>query len=368
VTWFSNGGVTGLESVVMSNAQKKHPSSGPPRIASCAFELTLRCNARCLHCGSDAKEERAEELSTGEALQVIRDVAALGCKRFTFSGGEPFLRRDWPALADAVNAEGMRLEAITNGLLVAEQADLIRAAGFFTVGFSVDGPEEIHDAIRGVRGGLRRLLEGARAISGRGARIGAVTQINRRNAGHLDDILDLLLENRFEGWQLQLTMPHGRAGANSGALCLDPEELPALEEKAVQLIERSPIPVLCADNFGYFGRREPLFRGVGERVSLWGGCAAGLSNIGITSDGTVRGCLSLPPSLDEGNLRERPLEAIWRDPDAFAYNRRFSPGDLTGTCRGCALGHICRGGCKSLAMAVTGTTTCNPHCLRRLAD
>jgi MoaA/NifB/PqqE/SkfB family radical SAM enzyme len=118
------------------------------KIDSCAFELTLRCNAKCLHCGSDAKDERVRELSTDEAIKMIEDVASLGCKRFTFSGGEPFLRRDWPELAKSVNDAGMNLEAITNGLLVEKQAEAIIAAGFFTVGFSVDGPHEIHDELR----------------------------------------------------------------------------------------------------------------------------------------------------------------------------------------------------------------------------
>lgn len=339
-------------------------------LESCAFELTLACNAACVHCGSDAKHQRAQELNTDEALALIADIARLGCKRFTFSGGEPLMRRDWPVLAAAVNEADMRLELITNGLLVASQAAHIREAGFFTVGFSVDGPPRIHDALRGVPGGLERLLDGVRAIAGSGINIGAVTQINRLNIEHLDETLALLVENGFEGWQLQLTMPHGRAKEEERGFCLAPEEMLALEETAVRLIKKSPIPVLCADNFGYFGRHELISRGPKQdgKVPLWPGCSAGLTNIGVTSDGTVRGCLSLPPTFDEGNIRTTPLDTIWRDPDAFAYNRRFDPAQLTDNCKDCPLGARCRGGCKSLGAAVTGTTTANPHCLRYWAD
>ena len=35
----------------------------------------------------------------------------------------------------------------------------------------------------------------------------------------------------------------------------------------------------------------------------------------------------------EGNLRQRSLQEIWNDPDAFAYNRKFRPELLTGACR-----------------------------------
>ena len=87
----------------------------------------------------------------------IRDRAELGCQTVTLSGGEPLLRSDWPELAAAITGQGMVLEMVTNGFLVAAQADRIAAAGFNTVTFSVDGTSEPHDRLRGVAGALERL-------------------------------------------------------------------------------------------------------------------------------------------------------------------------------------------------------------------
>ena len=135
------------------------------------------------------------------------------------------------------------------------------------------------------------------------------------------------------------------------------------------MIEKSPLFILAADNFGYFGRGEPRFRrGESHKLNLWGGCSAGISTIGVTSDGAVRGCLSMPPSMNEGSVRQRPLSEIWADPKAFSYSRRFSIDILDKNCRECALGQMCRAGCRSLALAVTGEMTHNPYCLRHLAD
>jgi radical SAM protein with 4Fe4S-binding SPASM domain len=260
----------------------------------------------------------------------------------------------------------MGLELITNGLSVAAQAQAIADRGFSAVTFSVDGPAAVHDALRGVPGGLERLLRGAQALSERGVRLGAVTQVNRVNLPWLKDILGLLVAHGFQGWQVQLTMPQGRARERADTLCLEPEELPGLEERLVALQADAPFFLQAADNIGYLSRLDPRLRtGRGQPERCWMGCGAGLTVVGLTSDGTVRGCLSLPSAADEGNLRERSLGDIWHDPEAFAYNRQFRVEDLAGTCRNCTFGLVCRGGCQSLSFAATGAFHHNPYCSGR---
>jgi radical SAM protein with 4Fe4S-binding SPASM domain len=335
------------------------------------WELTLACNARCTHCGSDAGRPRDDELTTDEALGVIDQLADLGCRSITFSGGEPLLRHDWPELTRAVVLRGVRAELITNGLLAAERADDIARAGFHAVNVSIDGPREVHDEIRGVAGGYDRLMSGARALSGRGVRLGAVTQINRRNVGLLSEIRDSLEPAGIQGWQLQLTMRHGRAAQRENDLCLSPDELPGLEQVILDLKSRSgDFPIQVADNIGYMSRREPVLRSdPGRPGRFWTGCQAGLTVVGLTSHGKVRGCLSLPEAFEEpASVRDRPLADIWRDEAAFSYTRRFHPSRLDGPCAGCPFGTHCRGGCTSLAVATTGSAFGTTHCLRRVCD
>jgi radical SAM protein with 4Fe4S-binding SPASM domain len=338
---------------------------GAPQLRTCVWELTLACNARCLHCGSTAGVARPAELDTEEGLALIAALAALGCRSVTLSGGEPLLRRDWPVLAAAIVRSGMSLEMISNGLLLEERADDVAAAAFSAVTVSVDGTAAIHDHLRGAAGSLARLWRGIEALRRRGVRIGAVTQINRLNVELLEEIHRELLDHGVEGWQLQLTVALGRAVRE---LCLTPDALPALEERMAALVQDSRLFVQAADSLGYLGRHEPIIRsGTGQAGQFWTGCQAGLQVIGITSDGGVRGCLSLPPVFDEGNLRQRSLAEIWGDPRAFAYNRRFHRAELGGPCASCAFGELCRAGCKSLAYAATGGLAENPYCVARVA-
>ena len=120
-----------------------------------------------------------------------------------------------------------------------------------------------------------------------------------------------------------------------------------------------------ADNIGYFTETEGYLRGNQSGEAVFPGCSAGLTAIGIDSAGNVRGCESMyDERFIEGNLRKRTLKEIWEDPDAFAYNRRFSPAMLTGPCAGCGMGPWCAGGCRSYNYFVHGRLYESPACAR----
>lgn len=326
------------------------------------WELTLRCNAACVHCGSDAGRARPDELAPSEALALCDELAALGTCEVTLSGGEPLLRPDWPAIAQRLVASGVRVDVISNGIaLDRDVADRMADLGIGSVSLSVDGPEQIHDALRGVPGAFRRVMAAARHLRGAGVPVGAVTQIGRRNLGALEQIEAALVDAGFAGWQLQLTTPMGRAEGRG--LALEPAQVPAIERFLLDPARRGRLPVCAADDIGWMSPSEPELRSLRrptERVFL--GCQAGLSVIGIAADGTVRGCLSMPPHFDEGNVRGHGLAAIWSDPGRFAYNRR--PPALTGPCASCAFGRVCRAGCKTLAWSTERCVSENRYCLR----
>src|SRR5262245_65386103 len=83
-------------------------SRGPSGLVYVVWELTLRCDHACHHCGSRAAREREDELSTGEALDVVTQLAAMGAREVTLIGGEAYLRDDWDVIARAIVERGMR--------------------------------------------------------------------------------------------------------------------------------------------------------------------------------------------------------------------------------------------------------------------
>src|SRR3954454_11202994 len=78
------------------------------------WEITLKCDLACNHCGSRAGRARPDELSTTEALDLVTQMADLGVKEVTLIGGEAYLREDWTEIARAVRQKGM-LCSVTSG-------------------------------------------------------------------------------------------------------------------------------------------------------------------------------------------------------------------------------------------------------------
>lgn len=58
------------------------------------WEVTMGCNMRCKHCGSSCAQPLPDELTTGEALDIIGQLSAIGLRWITLSGGEPLTRHD----------------------------------------------------------------------------------------------------------------------------------------------------------------------------------------------------------------------------------------------------------------------------------
>lgn len=335
------------------------------RLHTAVVELTLACPNRCITCGSSAGVARKDELSFDEWDRVFGELAGLGCQRLTFSGGEPLLREDFTALARGARKHGLIPDMITSGMEVDEdRARKIYESGIRSATISVDGTRDIHDKLRGVSGSYDLALYAIRKLDRAGLKVGVSTQVNRWNLSTLAELAPELQRAGALGWQLQLTMPAGRA-AQVDDLVVEPDEMPKVHRTIRRLIKRKGLRPFVTDNIGYLTSDDPVLR-TPPQISprCWLGCFAGIRAVAITSNGGVKGCLSLPDSLIEGQVRERPLAEIWTDPALFVWNRDFTTDSLSGACKDCRFGRVCRGGCSSMALAVHGVSHRSSHCFR----
>ena len=337
-----------------------------PRLRRCSWELTLRCNYRCVHCGSEGGEARYRELTTKQALGVCDALANLGCREVTLLGGEPCLRPDWEVIATRLISLGLDLNIVSNGSCIdREMAERLADAGVNSVGISLDGLEDTHNSIRMNPDAFGGCLRAFDALRGAGVSVCVVTVAMPRNVSELPDMLQLLTSREIGQWQIQLPIPTGRF---SGA------PVPMLEDLLrdtnaflVSAQEQDAVRVYAGCDVGYFGNSEEHIRTVnGDGLGFWSGCYAGVLLAGIRSDGSVTGCLALPPELDEGNIAQTGLEEIWNSEDAFTYNRGFSPSQLSGACAACPYGNVCRGGCHAMAWFTSGLLFADPICAHRL--
>src|SRR5215510_14481972 len=120
------------------------------RQAYAVWELTLKCNLACGHCGSRAGDKRDNELSSDEALDLVAQLADVGITEVTIEGGEAFLRPEWLRIAKAITDHGMRCSMATGGYGISlETVRRMKDAGIRAVSVSVDGMQATHDRLRG---------------------------------------------------------------------------------------------------------------------------------------------------------------------------------------------------------------------------
>jgi radical SAM protein with 4Fe4S-binding SPASM domain len=337
------------------------------------WEITLRCDLACTHCGSRAGPSRERftgkrgELTTAEALEVVGQLAAMGTSEVVLIGGEAYLHDGFLEIIAALKEAGITPVMTTGGRgVTAEMASNMAAAGMARVSVSIDGLRETHDRMRAWRGSFDAASNALDYCKAAGIRITANSNFNRLNMGELEPLFEHLRSHGIEAWQIQLTTPLGRA-ADRTDLTMQPYDLLDFVPRVAAIKQQAQahgITLMPGNNLGYFGPEEALLRSPKPGgKDHWIGCQAGKFVMGIESDGAVKGCPSLQTShYVGGNLLEQPIQAIWDESDELRFTRTRTLDDLWGFCRSCPFAEPCRGGCSFTAHALLGRPGNNPYC------
>jgi radical SAM protein with 4Fe4S-binding SPASM domain len=338
------------------------------------WEITLRCDHACDHCGSRAGPVRDDELSTEELLAVADALVELGTREVTLIGGEAYLRSDVYELVEHLAAAGVRVTMQTGGRgLTADRARRLRDAGLAAIGVSLDGTAATHDTLRaspGSHDAALRAIEHGRAA---GMLVSGNTQINRLNMGELPAIANELESAGVSIWRAHLTVPMGRA-ADRPEWIIQPymvldiiDSLAAIQASIDARPEPSSFRVTLGNNLGYYGPHEKHLRARPEQKDRYfSGCQAGRFVMGIESDGVIKGCPSLPTApYTGGNVRDLKLADIWRDAPELRFTRDRTTQELWGRCASCYYAEVCRAGCSFTVHTTLGRRGNNPYCYYR---
>ena len=329
------------------------------------WELTLKCDLACRHCGSRAGRPRAAELDLAECRDVVDELVALGTREVVFIGGEAYLFPQWLEVVEYASQQGIRCLLTTGGRRFSPAlAQRAAAKGLAQVSVSVDGLEATHDELRAVPGSFAAALATLRNAKAAGIGITANTQFNRLNLPELERLAEVLLAEGIEAWQVQITGPMGRA-ADGRDWLLQPYDMLELIPRlaAVARQAQGTCRIVAGNNLGYFGPYESDLRA----GSYFQGCAAGRYVLGIESNGDIKGCPSLPSGpYVGGNVRERPLAEIWATSERLAFARdEERVEELWGHCATCHYATVCKGGCSWTSHTLLGRRGNMPYCYHR---
>ncbi len=160
-------------------------------LKECWLHLTNCCNLRCTHCMFSSGPGERQQLTPGRLAAAIEQARALGCRLFYCTGGEPLVHDEFFTLCRSILEDPQaHVVVLTNGIaLLAHAAAVLmldRTRTHFQV--SLDGSEQINDAIRGV-GTFRRVEEGVRFLRGHGFPVSLAMSVSRANVHEMSELV-----------------------------------------------------------------------------------------------------------------------------------------------------------------------------------
>jgi radical SAM protein with 4Fe4S-binding SPASM domain len=316
------------------------------------FDLTYRCNERCVHCYLDHEDHG--ELTTAECLAVMKELASAGTLFLTFSGGEIFLRPDlYEILAEARRLH-FDLSLKTNALLVTEErAARLREYGVRRVQISVysDIPE-VHDAITKVPGSLQRTLAALPLLLEQGLQVKLACPLMRENLLAYRGVM-ALAEKLGVPYVLDLTITPMMDGNEAPLAHRIPVSslLPVMQDPTLHACK--PQPTAEATR-----ARQEFPAAIGSAVSSGIEnaayedlpCSAGHNSCYISPYGDVFPCVQLPQAA--GNLRRERFSDIWYHAPQLERLRGIRESQLP-VCSRCEIRSYCER-CPGLALMEGG--------------
>ena len=353
-----------------------------PQIVNAPFlvvwDFTHMCNLQCKHCYQDAQQALPDELDTGEAEHLIRDLAEAGVVVIAFSGGEPLMRKDFFEIAAYAHQHELYVALASNGTMITpEVAKKLHDAGVNYVEISIDGKDAAHhDAMRGIDGAFERSVAGIRNCVEEGIYTCIATTVTKDNYDQVPEIYRLAQDLGATRLICFNFIPTGR-GVEMADRDISPcqrEDLlrfiltknipnrmpevlstaPQLARVAIQEEEGKGIPV------GHFYLGAELSGRTRMLADFIGGCGAGRLYCSIEPQGDIQPCVFMP--INVGNIRQQPFPEIWHDAEGIRKLRNRNL--LTGNCGSCTNKYIC-GGCRARAWAYSGDIAApDPGCIK----
>jgi len=241
-----------------------------------SYNVTSRCNMKCSFC--DWWKMNIPELPTRKALTAIDEVCSLGVPFFDLSGGEPLLRKDLAILAKRASSHGCLVSMNTNGTLLNSSRASEIANAFDVVVVSLDGPQEVHDKLRGVGGTYDKAIEAIKLLKSHGTRVGVNTVVTPWNIKILPQFIEEL-RSLVDFAQVQPVHPYPPPPQNKPS----PEEVSRLLDYLLRLKRNNPGFLAVPTDFvrGF----KPFFDGEAPKI-----CHAGELYVAIDPGGRLLAC------------------------------------------------------------------------------
>lgn len=334
------------------------------------WETTQACDLLCKHCRASAQPKRDPgELSTNEAMGLLRQVKRLGDPLMVFTGGDPLKRNDLFDLLTYSVSLGLRTTVTPSAtpLLTRAATKRFKDCGVSRMAISIDGATAgEHDGFRQVDGSFKTSIDALNTARDFGLETQVNTTVTRSNMHRLGEIAALVAETGAKLWSVFFLVVTGRAQLDDD---LTAEEYEQVFEQLYEIGLTAPFDIKTTEAQHYRRyatqrrKREgaPMPKRSGgplPAIARQAGINDGKGFVFVSHQGEIYPSGFL--SISAGNIRRDELGDVYREAPLFLSLRDSSM--LDGKCGACEFNNLC-GGSRSRAFALTGDyLASDPRC------
>ncbi len=310
-----------------------------PRLKFLFFELTMRCNERCLHCGSSCGDVKCDEIPVEKYYEILdrvkRDFDPL--PMLCITGGEPLLRREFFDILSYADKLGFKWGMTSNGTLITpEIAKKLYETGMKTISVSIDGLEQTHDSFRRTPGGYKKAVEGIKNLLEYDFQAVQVTSvITKKSLPELPELFALMEELDVHSWRVINIEPIGRALQLEGYALEKNDYRRLFNFIRSKRAEGYPVTYGCSHYLGLDYEKE-----LRDWYFI---CNSGVYTASIMANGDIGGCLDIERREEtiQGNIYKDDFTDVWKNRFEIFRTPLYEKNEK---CRWCESRYFCGGG------------------------
>lgn len=311
-------------------------SQRKPHLNAIQFELTSRCNERCIHCYiPNGKKDTGKDMPIEKVFSLIDEFAEMGGLHVTLSGGEVFMHKDIIRIIQYCRQKDMMISILSNLIALKDvQIPFIKAANVSLLQTSLYSMDpEIHDTITTVKGSFVKTKSAIEKLVAADIPVQISCPVMKANCKGYAEVLKYAQSLKCKAQTDYIIMAQADFDTQNLANRISLEETEALLRDIIewdrdykeQTLKQKPVSdafVFDPERFA----RQPL-------------CGAGNNGFCVTENGDVYPCAGWQAMVC-GNVYKQSLRDIWENSEQFKVVRAVTRGDFP-ECLECEARNYC---------------------------
>lgn len=295
-----------------------------PMLTGLQFELTSRCNERCIHCYiPNNKKNAGKGMPTEKVLDLIDEYSEMGGINVNLSGGEVFLHKDIIKIMQYCREKDLQVNILSNLIaLKEEQIPLIKEANIAMLQTSLYSMDErIHDGITTVKGSFSRTKKNIEKLVAADVPVQISCPVMKANKDSYKDVLKYAQSLSCKAQTDFIMMAQADKNTQNLANRISLKETEILIREILQNDENYRNAILTLQPISERIRKDP------KGFSMSPLCSAGTNICCIAENGDVYPCPGWQDMVI-GNVYDQKLKDIWEKSDKVMELRKITQGDF----------------------------------------